>query len=85
MWYYRRWHKRGLDWLVGYAGRRFVGGSLIGGAAETQEMLDFCGKNNISCMIEKIPMSYVNTAMERLVKNDVKYRFVIDIEKTLIE
>ncbi|KAG0588411.1 hypothetical protein KC19_2G241100 [Ceratodon purpureus] len=64
-------------------GRRFVGGSLIGGVAETQEMLDFCGKNNITCMIEKIPMSYVNTAMERLQKNDVKYRFVIDIENTL--
>lgn len=59
-------------------GRRFVGGSLIGGVKETQEMLDFCGEHNISCMIEKISMDYVNTAMERLVKSDVKYRFVID-------
>nr|ABK25541.1 unknown [Picea sitchensis] len=41
-------------------------------------MLDFCGEHNISCMIEKISMDYVNTAMERLVKGDVKYRFVID-------
>ena len=69
--------------FIVYVGRRFVGGSLIGGVAETQEMLDFCGKNNISCTIEKIPMSYVNTAMERLQRNDVKYRFVVDIEKTL--
>jgi uncharacterized zinc-type alcohol dehydrogenase-like protein len=53
-------------------------GSLIGGVKETQEMLDFCGEHNICCMIEKISMEYVNTAMERLVKGDVKYRFVID-------
>lgn len=48
-------------------------------------MLDFCGKHNITCMTEKIPISYVNTAMERLIKNDVKYRFVIDIENTLTD
>jgi len=59
-------------------GRRFVGGSMIGGVRETQEMLDFCGEHNISCMIEKISMEYVNTAMKRLVQGDVKYRFVID-------
>lgn len=64
-------------------GRRFVGGSLIGGVKETQEMLDFCGEHNICCMIEKIPMEYVNTAMERLVKGDVKYRFVIDAAPSL--
>lgn len=68
-----------------FVGRRFVGGSLIGGIAETQEMLDFCGKHNITCMTEKIPISYVNTAMERLIKNDVKYRFVIDIGNTLTD
>ncbi len=61
------------------SGRRFVAGSAIGGVKETQEMLDFCGKHNISCVIEKVPMDYVNTAMERLEKGDVKYRFVIDI------
>ena len=60
------------------AGRRCVGGSLIGGVKETQEMLDFCGEHNISCMIERISIDYVNTALERLVKGDVKYRFVID-------
>ncbi|CAM6050313.1 unnamed protein product [Sphagnum compactum] len=63
--------------------RRDVGGSGIGGIKETQEMLDFCGKHNITCMIEKIPMSYINTAMERLSKSDVKHRFVIDIASTL--
>eukprot|EP01018_Ginkgo_biloba_P015603 Gb_09487 [translate_table: standard] len=60
-------------------GRRFVGGSAIGGIKETQEMLDFCGEHNIYCMIEKIPMDYINTAIRRLEKADVKYRFVIDV------
>ncbi|KAH8968502.1 hypothetical protein BDL97_03G131000, partial [Sphagnum fallax] len=63
--------------------QRDVGGSAIGGIKETQEMLDFCGKHNITCMIEKIPMSYINTAMERLSKSDVKYCFVIYIASTL--
>ncbi len=67
-------------WL---AARRFVGGSGVGGIKETQEMLDFCGEHNITCMIEKIPISYINTAMERLAKVDVKYRFVIDIGNSL--
>ncbi|KAI5055064.1 hypothetical protein GOP47_0030482 [Adiantum capillus-veneris] len=61
-------------------GRRFVGGSLIGGVEETQKMLDFCAEKRITSTIEKIPMHYVNTAMERLAKSDVKYRFVIDLE-----
>jgi D-arabinose 1-dehydrogenase-like Zn-dependent alcohol dehydrogenase len=63
-------------WLAAW---RYVGGSGVGGIKETQEMLDFCGEHNITCMIEKIPISYINTAMERLEKVDVKYRFVIDI------
>jgi D-arabinose 1-dehydrogenase-like Zn-dependent alcohol dehydrogenase len=58
---------------------------LIGGIAETQEMLDFCGVHNITCMIEKIPITYTNSAMDRLMKSDVKYRFVIDIENSLKE
>jgi D-arabinose 1-dehydrogenase-like Zn-dependent alcohol dehydrogenase len=62
-----------------------VGGSLIGGIKETQEMLDFCSQKNIVCDIERIPVSYVNEAMERLVKSDVRYRFVLDIEGTLEE
>lgn len=64
-------------------GRRMLGGSCIGGMKETQEMMDFAAKHNVKPDIEVIPMDYVNTAMERLLKADVKYRFVIDIEKTL--
>jgi cinnamyl-alcohol dehydrogenase len=48
----------------GNAAQPDVGGSGIGGIKETQKMVDFCGKHNITCMIEKIPMSYLNTAME---------------------
>lgn len=66
-------------------GRLRIGGSPIGGVQETQEMLDFCGKHNITCEIEKIPMDYVNTALDRLVKNDVHYRFVLDIQGSLIQ
>lgn len=66
--------------LIG--GRRSLAGSLIGGIKETQEMLDFCGKHNIACDIELIPITKVNEAYERVVKSDVRYRFVIDM-KTL--
>jgi alcohol dehydrogenase (NADP+) len=59
--------------------RRSLSGSLIGGIAETQEMLDFCGKNNLTCDIEVIPIQKVNEAYERLLKSDVKYRFSIDM------
>ncbi|GLT46906.1 hypothetical protein SLA2020_206330 [Shorea laevis] len=64
-------------------GRKMVGGSCIGGMKETQEMIDFAAKHNITADIEVIPMDYVNTAMEGLLKADVKYRFVIDIANTL--
>ncbi|KAJ0970486.1 hypothetical protein J5N97_023363 [Dioscorea zingiberensis] len=64
-------------------GRKQVVGSCTGGMKETQEMIDFAAKNGITADIEVIPMSYVNTAMERLLKGDVKYRFVIDIANTL--
>ena len=59
--------------------RRSFSGSLIGGIAETQEMLDFCGQNNITSDVEVIPIQKVNEAYERLVKSDVKYRFSIDM------
>ncbi|GLT44175.1 hypothetical protein SLA2020_180890 [Shorea laevis] len=64
-------------------GRKIVGGSSIGGMKETQEMIDFAAKHNIVADIEVIPIDYVNTAMERLSRADVKYRFVIDIANTL--
>lgn len=59
--------------------RRRIAGSLIGGIAETQEMLDFCGQHGITSDIELIPMQHINQAFERMLKSDVKYRFVVDI------
>jgi uncharacterized zinc-type alcohol dehydrogenase-like protein len=61
-------------------GRRSFSGSLIGGIAETQEMLDFCGKHNITSDVEVIPIQKINEAYERLARSDVKYRFSIDME-----
>jgi uncharacterized zinc-type alcohol dehydrogenase-like protein len=52
---------------------------MIGGIAETQEMLDFCGRHNIVADIEMISMQQINEAYDRLLKGDVKYRFVIDM------
>jgi uncharacterized zinc-type alcohol dehydrogenase-like protein len=60
-------------------GRRSLSGSNIGGIAETQEMLDFCGEHNITADVEVIPIQKANEAYERLLKSDVKYRFVIDM------
>lgn len=60
-------------------GRRSLAGSLIGGIAETQEMLDYCGEHNITADIELVPIQRINEAFERTVKADVKYRFVIDM------
>ncbi|NIE68722.1 NAD(P)-dependent alcohol dehydrogenase [Burkholderia sp. Ax-1719] len=60
--------------------RRRLAGSLIGGIAETQEMLDFCGKHGITSDVEMIKMQDINDAYERMLKSDVKYRFVIDID-----
>jgi uncharacterized zinc-type alcohol dehydrogenase-like protein len=62
--------------------RRSIAGSLIGGIRETQEMLDFCAEHGIVSDIETIRMDYINAAYERMLKSDVKYRFVIDM-KTL--
>ncbi|NTV48418.1 MAG: NAD(P)-dependent alcohol dehydrogenase [Geobacteraceae bacterium] len=60
-------------------GRKSLSGSLIGGIAETQEMLDFCAEHGITSDVEVIPIQKVNEAYERLVKSDVKYRFSIDM------
>ena len=59
--------------------RRRIAGSLIGGIRETQEMLDFCAERGITSDVEVIPMQAINTAYERMLKSDVKYRFVIDL------
>ena len=61
------------------AARRSLAGSMIGGIQETQEMLDFCGKHDVTCDIELIPIQKVNEAYERMIKSDVRYRFVIDM------
>ena len=59
--------------------RRSLAGSAIGGIRETQEMLDFCGEKGITADIERIKIQQINEAYERLLKSDVKYRFVIDM------
>lgn len=59
--------------------RRSIIGSMIGGIAETQEMLDYCADNHIVSDVEVIPMPYINDAYERMIRSDVKYRFVIDM------
>jgi alcohol dehydrogenase (NADP+) len=61
-------------------GNRSLSGSNIGGIPETQEMLDFCGKHNITADVEVIPIQQVNEAYERLLKSDVKYRFSMDMK-----
>ncbi|MGV8918798.1 MAG: NAD(P)-dependent alcohol dehydrogenase [Pseudomonas sp.] len=61
------------------AKRRVIAGSMIGGMAETQEVLDFCAEHNITCDIEMLDIRNINEAFERVIKGDVKYRFVIDM------
>ncbi|CAA2972805.1 geraniol dehydrogenase [Olea europaea subsp. europaea] len=65
------------------SGKKIIAGSGVGGMKETQEMIDFAAKHNILPDVEIIPIDYINTAMDRLAKSDVKYRFVIDIAKSL--
>jgi uncharacterized zinc-type alcohol dehydrogenase-like protein len=60
-------------------GRKRIAGSLIGGLKETQEMLDFCGEHGITAKIEAISMQEINSGWDRMVKGDVKYRFVVDM------
>jgi len=69
-----------LDTAALVFGRRKLAGSLVGGIKETQEMLDFCGQHNITSDIELINMQSINEAYERMMKSDVKYRFVIDMK-----
>jgi uncharacterized zinc-type alcohol dehydrogenase-like protein len=65
--------------------RRSLAGSLIGGVAETQEMLDFCAEHGIVSDIELIAIQEINTAYERMLKGDVKYRFVIDLKSLVAD
>jgi uncharacterized zinc-type alcohol dehydrogenase-like protein len=60
-------------------GRKSLAGSAIGGIAETQEMLDYCAEHNIVADVEVIPIQKINEAYDRMLKNDVKYRFSIDL------
>ena len=60
-------------------GRRNISGSLVGGVNETQKMLDFCGLKNIQADVEIIQLEQINEAYIRMKKNDVKYRFVVDM------
>lgn len=64
-------------------GSRCIAGSLAGGTKDTEEMLEFCAKNRVYPEVEMINIEYVNEALERLEKRDVKYRFVIDISNSL--
>ncbi|KAK6925434.1 Alcohol dehydrogenase-like, C-terminal, partial [Dillenia turbinata] len=72
-----------LDSFHLLSGMKTISGSGSGGTKIIQEMLDFCAANKIYPEIEKVPIQYVNEALERLIKRDVKYRFVIDIENSL--
>lgn len=60
-----------------------LAGGSVGGMKDTQEMIDFAGKHNITAEVEVVRMDYVNTAMVRLAKGDVRYRFVVDVANTL--
>lgn len=62
---------------------RTVSGSITGGTKDIQEMIDLCAAQKIYPKIEVIPIDYANEALERLIKRDIKYRFVIDIENSL--
>ena len=74
-----RWRSSGFTGVGLIWWNRAVGGSAIGGIPETQEMLEFCHEHNIYPKCETIRMDEVNEAYERLLKNDVRYRFVIDM------
>jgi uncharacterized zinc-type alcohol dehydrogenase-like protein len=71
--------KRADALKLGVPKRRRLVGSMIGGIRETQEMLDFCAKHGIASDVEVIPIQKINEAYERMLKNDVRYRFVIDL------
>ncbi|KAL9674290.1 hypothetical protein QQ045_030562 [Rhodiola kirilowii] len=66
-------------------GRKMITGSFIGSIKETEEVLEFCKEKGLSSTIEMIKLDYINTALERLEKNDVRYRFVVDVAESEFE
>lgn len=66
-------------------GRKSITGSFIGSMKELEEMLEFCKDKSLTSTIETVKMDYINTAFERLEKNDVRYRFVVDVEGSKLE
>ena len=64
-------------------GMKTISGNSVGGTKDIQEMIDFCAANKVYPNIEVVPIHYANEALERVIKRDVKYRFVIDIENSL--
>ncbi|ERN16040.1 hypothetical protein AMTR_s00030p00111410 [Amborella trichopoda] len=69
--------------VLGLVGRKLIGGGMVGGIKETQEMIDFCAKHNIITDIEVIQLDNLNTAMKRLAEGDVKYLLIIDMANSL--
>jgi len=67
------------------AGRKSITGSFIGSMKETEEMLEFWKEKGLSSMVELVKMDYINKAFERLEKNDVRYRFVVDVKGSKLE
>lgn len=68
-----------------HVGRKIITGSFIGSMKEAEEMLDFCKEKELSSTIEIVKMDYINTAFERLEKNDVRYRFVVDVANSKLD
>lgn len=67
------------------AGRKSITGSFVGSMKETEEMLEFWKEKGLSCMIEVVKIDYINKAFERLEKNDVRYRFVVDVKGSKLD
>ncbi|GKF92254.1 hypothetical protein Tco_0278973, partial [Tanacetum coccineum] len=72
-------------YMVHHLGRKTITGTFIGSMKETEEALEFCKEKEVKSAIEIVKMDYVNTAVERLSKNDVRYRFVVDVAGSKLE
>lgn len=79
------WLRRVDDVIRLNVGRKMITGSFIGSMIELEEMLEFCKDKNLTSTIETVKMDYINTAFERLEKNDVRYRFVVDVAGSKME